>query len=200
MALQALDLPGATVALDPHWLDPGQASALFTRLHGEIPWEAHRIRVYGREFDPPRLSLWMGDPDAVYRYSGARFDPHPWPDALHEIRERLARELDGPFNSVLANLYRDGRDGLGWHRDSEQELGDAPVIASVSLGATRRFRLRPYAKVPHAGAHPVSIDLSHGALLVMSGDTQRHYQHALTKTARATGPRINLTFRRIAPR
>jgi alkylated DNA repair dioxygenase AlkB len=195
MALQAIDLPGATLAFDPAWLAPARADALFTRLRADIPWESHRIRIYGREVDPPRLSCWMGDPDAVYRYSGTRFEPRPWPEALDDVRARLGAECGAPFNSVLANLYRDGRDGMGWHRDAEPELGEAPLIASISLGAVRRFRLRDT-----RDGRTLSLDLPHGSLLVMSGDTQRHYQHALAKTARPVGERINLTFRRILTR
>ena len=94
---------------------------------------------------------------------------------------------------MLANLYRDGRDRMGWHRDDERELGAQPVIASISLGAARRFVLKQRAdpKVSRA------ITLPHGSLLLMAGDTQAHYRHALPATAKAVGPRINLTFRRI---
>ena len=192
-------LPGATVTLDRGWLGEGEATALFEALHAATPWESHRIHVYGRWLDAPRLSCWMGDADAVYAYSGSRFEPHPWPGVLDPIRERLQRELEAPFNSVLANLYRDGNDRLGWHRDNETELGPTPIIASLSLGATRRFRFR---------AHPgrsrerggCGLDLTHGSLLVMSGDTQRLYQHAVPPTARSVGPRINLTFRHVTPR
>ena len=110
--------------------------------------------------------------------------------ALAPVRERLERELDAGFNSVLANLYRDGRDRLGFHRDSEPELGPEPLIASVSLGATRRFRLRE-----REGKRSFGIDLEHGSLLVMAGDTQSAWRHALAGTARPVGARINLTFR-----
>jgi len=195
MAAHAIELPGATVTLDPAWMPAGAASALFDALMTGVPWERHRIRVYGREIDSPRLSCWMGDPAAVYTYSGTRFVPHPWPDALAPIRARLERELAAPFNSVLANLYRDGDDRLGWHRDGERELGPAPVIASVSLGATRRFRFKS-----DDGGITLGLDLVHGSLLVMSGQTQRNYRHTLATTARATGPRINLTFRHVSPR
>ena len=193
MAGQAVDLPGACVAFDPDWLGAGEAWALFEALHAQLPWERHRITVYGRTLDAPRLSCWIGD--AAYTYSGTRFDPHPWPGALADVRARLERELHAGFNSVLANLYRDGRDRLGFHRDNEPELGPEPVIASLSLGATRRFRLRNSASKASLG-----LDLTHGSLLVMSGATQRNYQHAVPDTARAVGPRINLTFRRVTPR
>lgn len=192
---ERIDLPGATVTLERAWLRATDATALFETLLADTPWESHRIRVYGRWRDSPRLSCWMGDPDAVYVYSGSRFEPHPWPAVLVPLRMRLERELDGVFNSVLANLYRDGNDRLGFHRDSEAELGPTPLIASVSLGATRRFRFRS-----RDGAQSLGLDLVHGSLLVMSGQTQQNYQHAIPPTARATGPRINLTFRRVIPR
>ena len=146
-----------------------------------------------RPTDSPRRSCWIGDPDASYRYSSTQFAPRPWPPVLRPIRARLQDELGIGFNSVLANLYRDGRDRMGWHRDDERELGAQPVIASISLGAARRFVLKQRAdpKVSRA------ITLPHGSLLLMAGDTQAHYRHALPATAKAVGPRINLTFRRI---
>lgn len=193
MPLSAIDLPGADLALAPAWLSPTHADALFAALHAAIPWEIHRIRLFGRQVDSPRLSCWIGDADAAYTYSGVRFEPRPWPPALLPIRARLARELDVDFNSVLANLYRDGRDSMGWHSDAEAELGPRPVIASLSLGAVRRFVLKSRADpaLKHA------LELPHGSLLLMRGDTQRHYRHALPRTARPVGPRINLTFRRV---
>jgi alkylated DNA repair dioxygenase AlkB len=112
---------------------------------------------------------------------------------LRPLRERLSRELGVEFNSVLANRYRDGRDCMGWHSDAEPELGPAPVIASVSLGAMRRFVLK------HRGEpeRKLALELPHGSLLVMRGETQRHYRHALPRTAKPVGERVNLTFRRI---
>jgi alkylated DNA repair dioxygenase AlkB len=193
MPMMPLALPGAELALDPHWLDAPAADALFAALLADVPWETHRIRLFGREVDSPRRSCWIGDPDARYRYSGADFMPRPWPQALLPVRARLREELGLDCNSVLANLYRDGRDRMGWHRDDERELGPRPVIASLSLGAARRFVLkqRADAKVSRA------ITLPHGSLLLMAGDTQARYRHALPATAKAVGPRINLTFRRI---
>ncbi len=192
MTLRALPLPGADVLLDPEWLPADEASALLQALLREVPWETHRIRLFGREVDSPRLSCWIGDPGARYRYSGTLFEPHPWPAALLPVRGRLMRALDHPFDSVLANRYRDGRDGMGWHRDDERELGPRPVIASLSLGAPRRFALKSL-----EGAHRLALDLPHGSLLVMRGATQERYRHALPKTTRAAGERVNLTFRRI---
>ncbi|HJR74915.1 MAG TPA: alpha-ketoglutarate-dependent dioxygenase AlkB [Luteimonas sp.] len=197
MPLTTIALPGAELAFDPHWLDQAAAHALFDDLMARIPWEVHRIRLFGRLVDSPRLSCWIGDPDAVYTYSGTRFVPHPWPAALATVRERLNRELGAGFNSVLANLYRSGADSMGWHSDSEAELGPQPVIASLSLGAKRRFAL----KDRRDPARKLTLDLPPGSLLLMRGDTQANYRHALPRTAKPAGSRINLTFRRIlAPR
>lgn len=193
MTLQTLPLPGADVAWDPRWLAAGEADALYRHLLDDVPWETHRIRLFGRLVDSPRLSCWIGDPGARYRYSGTLFEPHPWPLRLQALRSRLADALGVGFNSVLANRYRDGRDAMGWHRDDERELGAAPVIASISLGATRRFRL----KADDPAVPPLSLDLPHGSLLVMRGQTQARFRHALPRTARPVGERINLTFRRI---
>lgn len=193
MSLRALHLPGATLAFDRQWLLPEAGSTLFTELAAGIDWEVHRIRLFGREHASPRQSCWIGDPTAVYVYSGTRFAPRPWPDVLLPLRERLSRELGIAFNSVLANRYRDGRDCMGWHSDDEPELGPAPVIASLSLGATRRFVL----KHRHDPEQKLAIELPHGSLLVMAGATQRNYRHALPRTAKVATERINLTFRRI---
>lgn len=191
-----LPLTDAELAFDPHWLDTEAARVLFDELHLHIPWEVHRIRLFGREVDSPRLSCWIGDPDAAYTYSGTRFVPRPWPDALLSIRERLSRELAVGFNSVLANLYRDGGDSMGWHSDSEAELGPQPAIASLSLGATRRFVL----KQRRDPSVKLAVALPPGSLLLMRGDTQANYRHALPRTARPVGARINLTFREILGR
>lgn len=187
-----IDLPGADVTFAPHWLAPAEADRLLLALQESLPWEVHRIRMFGRVVDSPRLSAWIGDADATYRYSGTRFAPHPWPPALQALRERASDACGVAFNSVLANLYRDGSDRMGWHSDDEPELGPAPVIASVSLGAERTFRFRA-----KSGGEPVAIELTHGSLLLMAGATQRLYKHELPARKRVEGPRINLTFRQL---
>jgi alkylated DNA repair dioxygenase AlkB len=192
--LQRIDLADAELGLDPTWLSCTEADAMFEALLAGIAWEVHRIRMFGREVDSPRLSCWIGDPGASYTYSRTRFQPHPWPAALTSLRARLRETPDFDFNSVLANRYRDGRDAMGWHSDDELELGPQPVIASLSLGATRRFALKSRGE-----GGRLTLDLPHGSLLVMRGDTQTRYRHALPRTARPVGERINLTFRRILP-
>ncbi len=193
MDWQRLDGPDADVRYAPQWLERADADALFATLREGIAWERHRIRLFGRMVDSPRLSCWIGDADAAYTYSRTRFEPRPWPDALRPIRERLRAELGVDFNGALANLYRDGRDRMGWHADNEPEIDPRVQIASLSLGAARRFVLRRRDDTTRR----LAIELAHGSLLTMDSVTQRHWQHALPTTARVTDGRINLTFRRI---
>ena len=185
-------LPDAELRYAPEWLPVDLADELFATLRQSVPWETHRIRLFGRWVDSPRLSCWIGDAEAAYTYSGTRFEPHPWSAELQALRCQLANELGCEFNSVLANRYRDGRDCMGWHSDNEASLGLKPTIASVSLGGTRRFVLKH-----RQGTPKIELALPHGSLLLMAGETQTHYQHALPRTAKPVGERINLTFRRI---
>lgn len=189
-------LPDADVTYHHGWLPRAAADALQHSLQSGVPWETHRIRMFGRWVDSPRLSCWVGDPEAIYRYSGADFLPHAWTPELLELRDRLQSAVGGAFNSVLLNRYRDGKDSMGWHSDDEPELGAEPVIASLTLGAARRFLLR------RRDDHALKAEylLEHGDLLVMAGETQRYYQHAVPKTAKVAAERINLTFRNIARR
>jgi alkylated DNA repair dioxygenase AlkB len=193
MAWQRFDLPDADVRYEPQWLARAEADALFDGLHDGIAWERHRITLFGCEVDSPRFSCWIGDNDAIYTYSRTRFEPRPWPDALRGLRGRLRSECGVDFNGVLANFYRDGKDSMGWHADDEPELGARPLIASLSLGATRRFMIR----CRDDATRQCALELAHGSLLLMGGDTQSHCRHALPKTARSVGQRINLTFRRL---
>ena len=185
-----IELPDAEVYYWGGFFASNEAHALFEALSKEIRWERHRVRIRGREVDCPRLSGWEGD--ATYAYSGLILRPAPWTPRVDAVRHRIEAATGEMFNSVLANLYRDGADRLGWHADDEPELGPAPVIASASFGAPRRFLLRP----KRSGAS-VPIVLEPGSLLVMRGTTQRHWMHSVPPTRRPVGPRINLTFRRI---
>lgn len=194
---QRLPLPDADVCYAPQWLAQDEADALLQCLLDEIPWERHRLRMFGREVDAPRLSCWIGDPDATYVYSRSRFDPRSWTPSLLSLRECVEHACKVRFNSVLANLYRTGEDSMGWHSDDEPELGTQPAIASLSLGAERRFRFRRRVLRGMRAPPPVALPLSHGSLLCMAGDTQRCYLHDLPKSTRVVGPRINLTFRLI---
>ncbi|GAB2946573.1 alpha-ketoglutarate-dependent dioxygenase AlkB [Hymenobacter coalescens] len=196
MPLTSLRLPLADVQWDPGFLPPAEATALLAEITASVAWRHEPIKLFGREVLQPRLTAWHGDAGTAYRYSGLRLEPQPWTPVLQELRQRVQVAANTTFNSVLLNLYRSGQDSMGWHADDEPELGPAPVIASVSLGAARRFRLRPR---PGVGlAHPpLGLELPSGSLLLMQGDTQRYWQHAVPKTAQLLGPRLNLTFRYI---
>lgn len=181
---------GAYLELDRSWLaDP---DALFATLQREVPFEARPIKLFGREVMQPRLVAWIGDASAVYTYSGLRHEPQPWTPTLASLRVELEARTGLAFNSVLCNLYRDGRDSVGWHADNEPELGLDPIVASLSLGASRRFQLRH-----RTSDCKLALTMTHGSLLLMRGTTQRFYRHAVPKEPRLHEPRINLTFRRI---
>ena len=141
-APERLTLAGAEVVLHRGLFGGPEADAHLAGLLDEVEWAQQRIAMFGRVHDEPRLTAWYGDPDSRYTYSGITMDPSPWTDRLVVIRAVVEDAAGTTFNSVLLNRYRDGRDSMGWHADDEPELGRAPVIGSVSLGATRRFRLR----------------------------------------------------------
>ncbi len=193
-ACERLELPEGTglVRVWRAWLSPLDASRLQQELMQALDWQQGSIRIFGKDVLEPRLSVWMGDANAHYRYGGRMHAPTPWLPSLAALRDDLMGSLGVAFNSVLANLYRDQRDSMGWHADNEKELGDEPCIASISLGQTRRFVLR------HARHAREVFHLGPGSLLVMSGRLQEEWRHSVPKESRVHDARINLTFRQIA--
>lgn len=188
-----LPLPDADVRLWRGAIAHDESDAWFEELCRGIDWRTEEVRIFGRPHTVPRLVAWHGDPNASYSYSGTMHDPQPWTPLLTQIRRRVELVTAHAYNSVLLNRYRNGSDGMGWHADDEPELGREPAIASLSLGATRRFRLR------HRRRRGVGLDLElgHGDLLLMAGVTQHAYLHAVPKTKRLVGERLNLTWRRV---
>lgn len=188
-------LPDADVRLFANFYDSATATALFDELLSQTPWAQRHVKVYGQLHPEPRLTAWYGDGGKGYSYSSLTLEPLPWTPTLLQIKTRIDAVAGVNFNSVLLNLYRDGRDSNGWHQDNEPELGHNPVIASLSLGAVRRFQLRHKFRkdVPK-----LELDLPHGSLLVMAGPTQYFWQHQIPKTAKPVVARINLTFRIIS--
>lgn len=171
---------------------PDQADYYYDRLLQNLQWQTEQLQIYGRLVSVPRLMAWYGDAGAHYRYSGVDHAPLPWTVELLALKADVEAICGQAFNSVLGNLYRDGRDSMGCHADNEKELGRNPLIASLSFGETRLLRFR----------HPQSqtkldIELSHGDVLIMAGELQHHWRHELPKTRKAKNARINLTFRRI---
>jgi alkylated DNA repair dioxygenase AlkB len=189
-----LDLPDADVRLWAGAWPADEADRLFRELLSSIDWRQEEILIFGQRRLVPRLVAWYGDPGTAYTYSGTTHEPLPWTATLAAIRSRVESLTCHSFNSVLLNRYRSGRDGMGWHADDEPELGRDPSIASVSFGESRRFMLRHRRQ---RGSR-CELLLGHGDLLLMAGPTQHHYVHAVPKTARTVGERINLTFRSVA--
>jgi len=198
MALMQIPLPGAEIYYDSQFLDASAASELFDVLLSKCAWQRHKT-AFGSAV--PRDEAYYGDPGTHYTYSRRDYRPIPWIDELLSLKQRVEdatpitvyENLFLPtkgYNAVLCNLYRDGKDSVGLHADNEPEMG--PVIASVSLGSERLFRLRG-----ENGAVVYSQPLPHGSLVIMAGDTQRHFKHEVPKQAGVTRPRINLTFRRV---
>ncbi len=182
------------LTLHPHWLAREQADQLFQVFKETLNWEQSQLRIHGRMVPIPRLNAWYGDPGCHYQYSGHQLTLNPWTAELAALRQRLSEEFNSQFNSVLANFYRDGKDSVAWHSDDEPELGRNPLIASLSLGVSRRFSLKHRFQKQEA---PVNLALTHGSLLLMSGTTQSFWSHCLPKSSRIASGRINLTFRRI---
>jgi alkylated DNA repair dioxygenase AlkB len=188
------DTPQPDVVWHPSWLTPEAAADALARIVAEAGWRQERIRTPGGWVDQPRLTAWQGDPGAVYIYSGIRNVPQPWTATVAELRDAISALCGVRFNSVLLNRYRGGTDSMGWHADHEPELGPEPVIASLSLGATRRFDLR------HNATGVVrSFRLTGGSLLVMQGKTQAQWRHRVPKEPTVSGERVNLTFRVVMP-
>lgn len=190
-----IEIRDGTLWYDHQFFPPEESDYWLTYLQEQIEWRQEDIRIFGKTIPQPRLTAWYGEEGKSYTYSGLTWEPLPWTEELQKIRNRIEALNGGlSFNSVLLNLYRDGKDSMGWHADDEPELGENPVIASVSFGAARRFHLkhRHYPKTDR-----LNLELTHGSLLIMSGSTQHFWLHQIPKTAKITGPRINLTFRYI---
>ena len=178
-----------------HRVDLGEDSAVLLQdLIENCAWRQDKITVFGKTHLQPRLSAWYGD--EAYSYSGIRLEPQPWTSTLLRLRRCVENMVGEEFNSVLLNYYRNGDDRMGMHSDDEPELGSRPVIASLSLGETRRLLFR------HRGRRDletVRLALPDTSLLLMRGETQRYWRHGINAEKKAAGARVNLTFRKLAP-
>ncbi|MFC7337524.1 alpha-ketoglutarate-dependent dioxygenase AlkB family protein [Haloferula chungangensis] len=157
-----------------------------------VPWESDELVMFGRRVTTSRKVAWYGDRPFAYKYSGSEKVALAWTSLLQDLKRRV-EDLSGErFNSCLLNLYHDGSEGMGWHRDDESAIVRDSAIGSLSFGAERKFSFK------HAETKEgVSLVLEKGSLLVMKGETQRHWLHALPKTKKSNEPRVNLTFRRM---
>jgi alkylated DNA repair dioxygenase AlkB len=173
---------------DTKWED------VMKELTDQVPWEAHTIKMFGKEYPQPRLVAWFGDPGSEYSYSGLKMNVRPWIEPVQALRQIAEQHAQVVFNSVLVNLYRDGDDKVSWHRDNEPELGNTPTIGSISLGAPRRFKFRHLET-----KEQVEATLEPGSLVVMSGLSQSCWEHEVPRQKSIREPRINLTFRQVRP-
>jgi alkylated DNA repair dioxygenase AlkB len=189
---QQFILPDTCIRLWPDWLLPSQATALLSQLQQQLPWAQDSIMMFGKAVKIPRTQVWMGDAHCQYRYSGTRFAPKPWHPLVQAMAQQLSAFLQQPFNCVLLNLYADGEQHMGWHADNEVELGHDPIIASVSLGASRRFELKHRRQ-----SWQLNLELTSGSLLLMEQGCQLNWLHRLPKQSKVKQPRLNLTFRYI---
>ena len=185
------DLGIAETLYIPGFLAPGEAHALFDEVIAAANWQQESHAMFGRRVIAPRLTAWYGEPGATYRYSGVERAAGPWLPPIRKLAAEVENTVGWRFNYVLVNRYRDGRDMLGWHADDEVDLGEVPVLAAVSVGAERVFRMRP-----RGGGASAAIVLGHGSLLLMWGNSQRDFKHCLPRTRRPVGERLSFTLRR----
>lgn len=188
---EVLSMPNAEVTFYRNFFDSQESDRIFKILRDEINWRQDKMKLYGKDINLPRKTAWYGDMDKSYTFSGIHLNPEPWTPTLLEVKERIEDIAGVQFNSVLLNLYRHGNDGISWHTDEEPELGENPVIGSVSFGGTRKFMFR------HRQDKDIKaeVELTDGSFLLMAGETQHFWQHQIPKTSRHVEPRINLTFR-----
>jgi alkylated DNA repair dioxygenase AlkB len=176
----------------PEFCDVVSSAHLVKVLQQSLVWESDQLIMFGKRITTRRKVAWVGDLDCSYTYSGVQKNPQAWTPELIQIKTRFEKMTQTAFNSCLLNLYHDGNDGMGWHSDDEKELDAQAPIASLSLGAKRKFAFRN-----KENKSTVSVFLENGSALIMHAPTQDYWQHSLLKTKTVHEPRINLTFRRI---
>jgi alkylated DNA repair dioxygenase AlkB len=190
---EQLPMPDAEVIMYREFFDKNESDRIFSELYNNIDWKQDTTILFGKQVNLPRLTAWYGEPGKSYCYSKIKMEPLLWIPLLINIKSQIEALTDAQFNSVLLNLYRNGKDSVAWHSDNELELGQNPAIGSISFGATRRFMFRhKYQK-----KLKFEIELTHGSLLLMKGTTQHFWQHQIPKTNKLIEPRINLTFRKV---
>lgn len=188
-----LNLADAEVVYYPNFLVSQEANLLFDLLYKETAWQQDDICVFGKTYPQPRLTHLFANDDRPYSYSNITMHPSAFPEYLEQLKLKIEQLISAQFTTCLVNLYRNGQDSNGWHADNEKELGENPIIASLSLGASRFFHL----KHRNDTALKTKIELTHGSLLIMGGATQHHWLHQIPKTKKISDPRINLTFRKL---
>src|SRR5215203_4824055 len=173
-------------------LSSREANQYFDLLMQNILWKNDEVVIFGKHIVTKRKAAWYGDSDYLYTYSNTTKQALAWTKELSELKQIVEKLAGAKFNSCLLNLYHNGDEGMGWHSDDEESLGKNNTIASLSLGAERKFLFKH-----KQSKQTVSLVLEHGSLLIMKGATQANWLHSLPKSKNVTQPRINLTFRTI---
>ena len=180
----------SSITFWPNWLSATTADKLLDRAINTVDWRADRIKIVGKQIPLPRLQQWFGEPGTSYTYSNIRLPAVTFPDFIEQLRVDIEKQTGAAFNRALVNYYRDGSDSVDWHADDEPELGQEPLIASLSVGVVRVFQLRHTVTKQR-----ISIPLPHGSLLIMGAGIQNYWQHRIAKVKELNQPRVNFTFR-----
>jgi alkylated DNA repair dioxygenase AlkB len=193
-----ITLKNADILFIDNFFNETEADRLFKNLYETIDWQQGEIILFGKKVLEPRLTAWYGDADKTYKYSGKVNTPLPWNTPLLTLKDKIENQetpsvFQANFNSVLLNLYRHGSDSMGFHADDEPALGKNPIIASVNFGESRRFIFRR----KDNKNEKYELLLTHGSLLIMAGEMQHYWQHAVPKEPKKAKARINLTFRKL---
>lgn len=175
-----------------HFLNPERALALIPKLLKEVNFKNDESIIFGKHYVMNRLTGWVGDESFSYGYSQIKREAQLWTESLLKIKDLVEKSSGFKYNSCLLNYYPTGEDGMGWHADNEKELGFNPIIASLSLGAERKFCFKHIET-----KEKLSLQLKNGSLLIMAEEIQHKWKHALPKTKKVNSPRMNLTFRNI---
>ncbi|ANW95159.1 DNA methylase [Wenyingzhuangia fucanilytica] len=176
----------------PNIINLASAQKYFQDLLDNIDWKNDEAIVFGKHIITDRKVALYGDTDFLYKYSNTTKKALPWTKELLNLKKLAEEKCDISFNACLLNLYHNGHESMGWHSDNEKTLGNQPVIASISLGADRKFSFKH--KITK---QTISLVLEKGSLLIMKGDTQTNWLHKLPPSTIIKSPRINLTFRNI---
>tara|TARA_B100000497_G_scaffold16617_1_gene19415 strand:- start:69 stop:671 length:603 start_codon:yes stop_codon:yes gene_type:complete len=188
-----IKLPNAEIEYTQAFLSEEESRIFFKNIYDQTNWVEDDICVYGKVYKQPRLTAFYANNDKAYGYSNISMPPQPFSPVLNALKLKIEKATKTTFTSCLLNLYRNGQDSNGWHADDEKELGENPIIASLSLGAERIFHLK-HKKIKTL-KH--KLILHNGSLLLMKGTTQHHWFHQIPKTKKMIKKRINLTFRLI---
>jgi alkylated DNA repair dioxygenase AlkB len=167
-----------------------EANQMCKELLDTIPWKQDEVVLFGKKIITKRKVAWYADAGITYTYAGVKKLGLQWTDTLFEIKQKVEAITGATYNACLLNLYHEGEEGMGWHRDNEKEIIPESSIASLSFGAVRKFAFK------HTTTNErLDIELENGSLLDMKGAIQGYWYHALPKTTRIKQLRINLTFR-----